>query len=108
MLKASSEVAMRIHVRVGTVVTVLLLATLAACEKNDKAGQTQTTSAEVAKAEREAAEAKRAAEEEAARLHTEVRRTLQADLDAADRKATYLKSKAAKMTGASKKNAEAA
>jgi hypothetical protein len=98
---------MTIHAR-GMVAVAALVAALAGCEKKEHASQTETTSAEVARGEREAAEAKQAAEEATTKLHAEVRSRLQSDFDAADRKASYLKAKASKATGVVKKDADAA
>jgi hypothetical protein len=102
---------MKKHNRVMLVAIGLTLATTA-CNRGK------------AEAERKAAEAQQRAQEatitagqmqaqaeEAARsraAHAEARSKLQKDFDAHERKAAYLKEKAAKATGAARKNADAA
>lgn len=92
---------------------IALTSATIACD-NGKA-EADKKAAEAMKASKEAddkaAAAKKTAEEEAAKAkagHTEFRAKLQKDVDAHERKATYLKEKASKLTGDAKKNADAA
>jgi hypothetical protein len=85
----------------------------AACKKDT--AEADKAAAQAAKEANEASEkanaAKQKANEEAAKANlarSEARTKLQKDLDAHERKATYLKEKAAKATGAAKQNAAAA
>lgn len=95
--------------------------TVVGCKKSDTKAQDEAVkarkeaddkAAEAAKAKKEADEKTAVAQKEAAdkaiAANAEVRMALQKDIDAADRKLTYLKEKAAKATGAMKKNADAA
>lgn len=106
---------MNMYVRAAraALIAVCLTAGTAACD-NGKA-EADKKAAEAAKEAQEAAAKaslkKSEADEAAAKAkiaHIEVKSKLQKDLDAHDRKATYLKDKAAKLTGDVKKNADAA
>ena len=81
-------------------------------EQAAAAEKTRQADEQAAKTKREADEkaaaTKREAEESARKAATEARATLQKDIDAADRKLAYLKGKSATVTGAAKKNADAA
>ncbi len=100
--------------RATLVALTLALSTFsAACDKGTKeADQKAAEAAKTAKdAEDKANAAKLKADEEkakAAAAHAEARNKLQKDMDAHDRKGTYLREKAAKATGAAKANADAA
>ena len=83
------------------------------CSKDDKAAKEKAAADKAAadKAAEDKAAADKAAkdaEEKAIAQRTEARTKLQKDLEAAERKATHFKEKAAKATGAMKKNAAAA
>ena len=104
---------MRINVR-ASLLAVALTVGVAACgnkaeEAKKEADQKAAEAAKSAKeADDKAAAAKKEADDKAAKANAEIKAKLQKDLDAADRKAVYLKEKAAKITGATKKNADAA
>lgn len=95
-------------------VGLALTTAVAACGNKEEEArkEAEAKAAEAAKAAKEAQE--KAAKEEAeaqakiAKANGEIKAKLQKDIDAAGRKATYLKEKAAKATGAAKKNADAA
>lgn len=98
------------HMRAALVAVGLTLA-MTACKGKEEAER------KAAEADRQAQEATltaakmRAEADEAAKMraaHAEARTRLQKDLDAVDRKATYLREKAAKAVGVTKKNADAA
>lgn len=91
----------------------LATATAACGNKEEEAKKAADQKAdEAAKAAKEAddkaAAAKRDADAQAVKAHAEAKASLQKDIDAADRKATYLRNKSAKLTGAAKKNTDAA
>ena len=85
------------------------------CNKNDAdeaKRQAQATSEQAASAAREAevraAAAAKDAELKTAQANADAKSKAQKEVDAADRKATYLREKAAKVTGIKKKNSDAA
>ncbi|HVH43600.1 MAG TPA: hypothetical protein VM925_14695 [Labilithrix sp.] len=102
---------MKNHIRVVLVAIGLTLATTAcdrgkaeaerkAAEAEKQAQETTITAARMQAEAEEAAKSKRA--------HVEARTKVQKDFEAYERKATYLKEKAAKTVGTTKKNADAA
>ncbi len=106
---------MRIDIRAHLLVLAIAVCTVGvgcankAEEAKKEADQKAAEAAKTAKeADDKAAAAKKEAEDKAAKANVEVKTKLQKDIDAAGRKATYLKEKAAKVTGAAKKNADAA
>jgi len=100
--------------RAAVAAFALSLGVLACGDKEKEAAQAAAAaSAKTAEeATKAAEEAKKKAEEEAkaaaAKVTAEAVNKVQKELDAADRKFTYLKDKAAKATAAQKKNADAA
>lgn len=74
-------------------------------EADTKAAEALKT---VKEAEDKAAAAKKEADDKLTKLNIEAKTKLGKDIDAADRKASNLKEKATKLTGAAKKNTEAA
>jgi colicin import membrane protein len=101
---------MRIHVRASLLAVALTVGVAACGNKAEEAKkEADQKAAEAAKeADDKAAAAKKEADDKAAKANAEIKAKLQKDLDAAERKAVYLKEKAAKVTGATKKNADAA
>lgn len=100
-----------------TLLALALGASVAACGNKAEEAQKEAQKKEAeAKAAQSGKDALAAAETAAAKkladdmekAHADVRAKLQKDADAADRKATYWKEKAAKTTGTVKKNADAA
>jgi len=107
---------MRTRLAVFTFVVPVLMAS-AACDNKEKeqaaaAEKTRELDEKASRERREADEkaeaAKRDVADSARQSAAEARAALQKDLDAADRKFAYLKTKAATATGAAKKNVEAA
>jgi len=89
---------------------VALIALLAiACGKNDEKAAQQAAAA-AREAEQTAASAKQAQEaaEKATRERTAVKEAMKKDVDAVDRKLTYLRERAGKLTGAAKTAAQKA
>lgn len=104
---------MRIDIRTGLLALALTIGTAACGNKAEEAKkEAEAKAVEAAKAAKEADEkavaAKKEADDKAAKMNAEGKAKLQKDFDAAGRKATYLKEKAAKATGPAKKNADAA
>lgn len=104
---------MRIDMRALLLATAIAAGTVGcgnkAEEAKKEADQKAAEAAKTAKeAEDKASAAKVEAEAKVAKANAEIKTKLQKDIDAAERKATYLKEKAAKVTGAAKKNADAA
>lgn len=94
-----------------------VLAVTVGCDDKAKeqaaaAEKTRQADEQAAKTKREADEkaaaTKRDVEESARKAATDARAALQKDVDAADRKLAYLKTKSATLAGAAKKNADAA
>ncbi len=78
-------------------------------EADSKTADATKEAREAQEAAAKAVAAQKVATDETARAaHTEARAKMQKDVEAADRKITYLKEKAAKATGAAKKNADTA
>ena len=103
---------MRIDMRVVAVLLAVATSSSVGCSKNDKADEAKKEADQAAKSAKEAddkaAAAKKEADDKAAKANAETKTKLQKELDAADRKAAYLKEKASKATGATKKNVDAA
>ena len=92
---------MRIDIRTGLLALALVVGTAACGNKAEEAKkEAEAKAAEAAKtakeAEDKAAAAKKDADEKVAKANAEAKAKLQKDFDAAGRKATYLKEKAAK------------
>lgn len=105
----------RMKISVWALGLSIAMASLTACndhkaeEAKKEADQKAAEAAKSAKeAEDKAAEAKREADVQATKAHAEAKTALQKDIDAAGRKATYLREKGAKLTGAAKANGDAA
>ena len=104
---------MRIEMRANLLAIAIAIGVAACGNKAEEAKkEADQKAAEAAKSAKEAddkaAAAKKDADDKTAKANSVVKAKLQKDLDAADRKAVYLKEKAAKLTGAPKKNADAA
>jgi hypothetical protein len=109
-----------VHPRIASLLSVIALGALAAvgCNKTEqaeaeKAQREATERAEKAQLEanEKISEARRDGEKaanEAAQARNDARSSLQKDVDAVDRKISYLKERAAEAKGAAKKNADAA
>lgn len=98
------------YVRAALVVTSLAAAQVA-CKDTEAERKAAEAAKQAQEAETTAAKMRAESDQAVEKLkvtHTDARTKLQRDLDTHERKATYLKEKAAKLTGDKKKNADAA